>query len=267
MNAKNSGHPDIIIHTGGTGSRSFLIQTVREMRLDSSVSPNDAVMKVYILLNIQNMAEKTQNALLKILEEPPDYVMFILTCSGRSRVLETVQSRVTLVSLGPVPHDDVVRALLDQCPALKESDALLAAKLSGGIIGRAKKSLEEGGFASAAELAGRFAIALCGPDEYKFLRLSGNPEKDKVMLAALIELLPLLFRDACLAKAGVPGRISGCADAANDIAEAFNSRQLYMFVSICTDACAAAEHNANNTLMLTSLFSKLWQCAHLTVKF
>jgi DNA polymerase-3 subunit delta' len=262
VNAKNGGHPDIKI-CGGTGkARSFPIDTVRQVRMDASVLPNDAEKKVYILTDTHNMGIPAQNALLKIIEEPPAYVMFILTCVGRSRMLETIQSRVSLVSLSPVTEEETVQALLDENPALTQEKARAAARMSGGIIGRAKQGFEEGSFLAAETLSDQFANALCGSDQYRFLRLSGTLEKDQGLSLAYIELLPLLFRDACAAKAGAHADMSGCESAALKLADGLTQSQLFKLTRCSLDAVAAVERYTNKTLLLTSLFLKLWQHAH-----
>ena len=69
------------------------------MREDAWVKPNEAPRKVYILCEAQYMTSWAQKALLKLLEEPPAGVLFLLTCDNRSKLLETVQSRVVALSL------------------------------------------------------------------------------------------------------------------------------------------------------------------------
>ena len=160
-NALGGTHPDISLFTGtGTGSRSFGVDAVRKIRLDAFVSPNDAARKVYILANIQDMTEQAQNALLKILEEPPASVLFILTCDSRSHILETVRSRAQVITAGAITENEAVRALEAQCNGISGEEALRAARVSGGIVGRAKLMLDEG-FAEISDFTSAFTKALC----------------------------------------------------------------------------------------------------------
>ena len=93
-------HPDLRIIEGGAGARSFHIDAIRALRQDASVLPNEAACKVYVLHNAQSMTAEAQNALLKLLEEPPDYVCLLLTAPTRKKLLPTVISRVFALSLG-----------------------------------------------------------------------------------------------------------------------------------------------------------------------
>ena len=93
-------HPDLRIVEGGAGARSFHIDAIRALRQDAGVLPNEAACKAYVLHNAQTMTVEAQNALLKLLEEPPDYVCIILTAPSRNKLLPTVISRVFTLSLG-----------------------------------------------------------------------------------------------------------------------------------------------------------------------
>ena len=261
-NAQAGAHPDILLESAAGGARSFSVDTVRRIRLDAFVAPNDAAVKVYILDGVHNMTESAQNALLKILEEPPPHVRFVLTCDGRSRVLETVQSRCAGITLGPVPEGQAVEALLRRDPALGRETAVRAVQLSGGYIGRAAEGLAQGSFSAALALADSFTGALCGSDPFAFLRISGLLEKEPELFRACLDLFPLLFRDAVAARAGVSGRLSGCGEAADRLRAAFTQRQLAAGADICLKARAAADRYANQRLLLTFFFDRLWQAAH-----
>jgi DNA polymerase-3 subunit delta' len=93
-------HPDLRVTEGGAGARSFHIDAVRALRQDAGVLPNEAECKVYVLHNAQAMTVEAQNALLKLLEEPPEYVCLILTAPTGKKLLPTVISRVFSLSLG-----------------------------------------------------------------------------------------------------------------------------------------------------------------------
>ena len=98
-------HPDMQIAEGGAGARSFHIDAIRALRQDAFVLPNEANAKVYVLHNAQSMTAEAQNALLKLLEEPPDYVCLILTEPARKMLLQTVISRVAAFSLGEAAEE------------------------------------------------------------------------------------------------------------------------------------------------------------------
>ena len=75
------------------------MDTIRQLRSDAYIRPNDASAKVYFINGAALMNEAAQNALLKILEQPPENVYFILGDKSVNDLLPTVLSRVTLFSL------------------------------------------------------------------------------------------------------------------------------------------------------------------------
>jgi DNA polymerase III delta' subunit len=259
-NAVTGNHPDIVTFTG-TGNRSFGVDAVRKIRLDAYVSPNDSERKVYILANIQDMTEQAQNALLKILEEPPKSVLFILTCDSRTHVLETVRSRAQCLSLGPVAESEIMHAIEQQCGDVMHDDVVRASRLSGGIIGSAKRMLDAG-FLEISQFYNDFTKALCATDSYLFLSLSGKLEKDSELYVAFLDMLPALMRDAVAIKSGGATGLSGCEEEARILSRFATMEKLYRAQLTALASRQASDRNANLTLQLTTLFSQLWKDMH-----
>jgi len=94
LKAEKNIHPDIIIsEPDGDGNLSFHIDKVREIINGLYLSPNESETKVYIIEDMQNMTPQGQNALLKSIEEPPPFAVFIITVNNSDLILETVKSR------------------------------------------------------------------------------------------------------------------------------------------------------------------------------
>ena len=100
LKALSDSHPDIKIFEPDPKTDNFRIETVRELRSDAYIVANEADRKVYILKDAQNMLVPAQNALLKVLEEPPEGVCFLLLTDDRNVFLQTVLSRCAVFSQG-----------------------------------------------------------------------------------------------------------------------------------------------------------------------
>ena len=123
IKAQGKGHPDIFETDGIKGkSKNFTVDAIREIRDDAFVIPNESDKKIYILKNGHNMNEQAQNAILKILEEPPSYVYFIIVTESKSTMLETVLSRVQVYSL------------LSDEGVITEKEAVAVKNLVGAIL-------------------------------------------------------------------------------------------------------------------------------------
>jgi len=79
---------------------SLGVDALRKVRFDAYIRPNQSEFKIYIIHSAGLMTEGAQNALLKILEEPPSYVRFVLVCRSAAELLPTVRSRAAVFSLG-----------------------------------------------------------------------------------------------------------------------------------------------------------------------
>ena len=87
-------HPDIVTaEPEEDKAGAFHIDKVREIIDGLYLSPNESDVKVYILEDLQNMTVQAQNALLKSIEEPPYFAVFIITVTSCDLILETVASR------------------------------------------------------------------------------------------------------------------------------------------------------------------------------
>ena len=87
-------HPDVEYHGGDGSRRSFHIDAIRQLRQNAWLLPGEAPCRVCVLCGAENMTDQAQNALLKILEEPPEHTVFILTAENRAMLLPTILSRV-----------------------------------------------------------------------------------------------------------------------------------------------------------------------------
>lgn len=107
----NAITPDVIDIFPEDGKQSINVDQARNVRADAYIAPNELDVKIYILHNADKMNVQTQNALLKILEEPPRFVSFILLSANTAAFLPTVRSRCQLVQFvgGAEKNDDSSR--------------------------------------------------------------------------------------------------------------------------------------------------------------
>ena len=97
IKAENNNHPDIYTVKITDKKQSIGVGEIRTMISDCYVKPNEASCKVYLIFD--KMTNEAQNALLKILEEPPQGVQFIITAESSTALLKTVLSRSMVFKL------------------------------------------------------------------------------------------------------------------------------------------------------------------------
>ena len=97
--AQASSHPDITRVTALDGKKFLSVDQIRGLRADAFVKAHQAQHRVFIIEDAHRMNPQAQNALLKVLEEPPKNVVFILLVPSKTMLLDTIISRCVLLSL------------------------------------------------------------------------------------------------------------------------------------------------------------------------
>lgn len=91
------------------------IDEIKELRERAYLSPMEMRKKIYIIDECHQLTSEAWNALLKILEEPPQHAIFILCTTDRKKVLETIQSRCSCYEFRALQLDDVNKQLRAIC--------------------------------------------------------------------------------------------------------------------------------------------------------
>ena len=172
--AMTDNHPDII-SVVDPDRKAVPVKLVRQYRDDVYIKPNEAEKKVYIFP--QELGPEGQNALLKILEEPPAYGLFLLLAENPQQILTTVRSRCTLLQMESLPKELLLSQLQKQFPNADRELLQAAAERSGGYLGQAAELLREGEVISARTQA--FAKAFLERDPVAMTRLMVGMEKTK----------------------------------------------------------------------------------------
>ena len=139
----SGSHPDFIT-VDDPEKKTVPVDLIRQARSDMYIQPNEADRKIYLFPRAQDMGLPGQNALLKVLEEPPQYGVFLLLTDNPNKLLPTVRSRCRELKLQPLPEDILLGQLKKEFPDAQQEDLQAAASRSGGFLGQAKLLLENG---------------------------------------------------------------------------------------------------------------------------
>ena len=193
-------HPDFIT-VEAPEHKAVAVKLVREAREDMFIRPNEAEHKIYMFP--QELGIEGQNALLKILEEPPSYGVFLLLTDNPEKLLPTVRSRCTELKLTAIPEPELKAALIREFPDAG-ADALRAAMLrSGGFLGQARLLLQDGG--ALPPQTESFARALTEKNALLLTQTLVPMEKWKRdQLLPVLQQWQQLVADALSCRAGLP---------------------------------------------------------------
>jgi DNA polymerase III subunit delta' len=129
-------HPDVLVVPPDPPQNLIKVGQIRTVIGRAQYLPTEAPVRVFLLTSAAFMKEAA-NALLKLLEEPPDRVHLILLAENTGELLPTIRSRCAVARLGALPPEEIVALLAERRPELRRGEAELTARLAEGAAGRA----------------------------------------------------------------------------------------------------------------------------------
>ena len=172
----DGAHPDVIT-VDDEDKVNIPIKLIREACSDLYIRPNEGQRKIYLFPRAQALRADSQNALLKCIEEPPAYGVFIFLCEHAERMLPTVRSRCVELRLSPL-REEILRAqLCEHFPDAAPQSIAGALMRSGGYLGQALELLQ-GSDALLAQSV-QFVQAYCSGKNAPLVHLFSSMEKLK----------------------------------------------------------------------------------------
>jgi DNA polymerase-3 subunit delta' len=247
-------HPDFlqVVPEG----RSIRIAQIRSILDTLAMKPYEAAVRVVLIDDAHKMNPEAANALLKLLEEPPDKTSFILVAPRRNDLLPTVASRCQNVRFLPIPTDRLKEFLMAERDVPEQRAAILAA-------------LADGSYAKASVLAdsnwverrGWLAEVFSHLPDLSIVRIMAVAEQlaaDRNRLEETLEMLRVWLRDSLLH--GAAADLLDCPDLAGEI-EAFAGRfdrsALLRKVDAVDRALASINGNGNARLAVEVMLLRL----------
>ena len=190
----SGNHPDVIYLNAGEKA-SISVETIREgLVQDMSVMPYRSRFKVYIVEEAHRLTVQAQNAMLKTIEEPPEYGVILLLATNIQNFLPTILSRCVRLRFVPLPYGTIGQALTERYGVSEEKAALCAA-FSQGTLGRAMELAASEEFGALRQELSRFLIELPTKKESDVLQFEDFFEQHKDQQEQIFGLLLLWFRD------------------------------------------------------------------------
>lgn len=223
--AASGNHPDIHFLKKDDSASMIKVDEIRAIKEKAMLLPNDGEKSVFIIEEAQYMGIQAQNALLKVFEEPAKHVCFILTCTSKSSLLDTIISRATSYYLS---YED--------------------------YYAKDDKNLE-----AAQEKAAQLVMTLCGKSEFEFLKQTAVFQKDKALFKAVMLSMIPIFRDALVVSEESIPMISGRIEEAKKLASLFTSQKLIKYIECTQSMIASCEAAANHNLLITRFCSVFYE--------
>jgi len=218
-----ANHPDIVEVMGSGKSGAIPVDTIRRLQTYGSMQPELADGIVYIMENGDTMLKPAQNAFLKLFEEPPENITFIITCMASAKLLETIRSRAVLL-----------RAVWQSKP--------------------------QENIAEEAEQAQRLALLLATGSEAdtmlllaKYSRTGKDGAQARRALTELIRELRAVLRQAMIINAGAQQVLGETCEAASQLARSLSPARMELMMAELPGFEQALKNNASLALVTSAM--------------
>lgn len=255
--ASEGNHPDIFV-VGR--DKTAAIADVRELIRRSTLKPNDSDKQIFIVCNAGKLREDSQNALLKLFEEPPESVAMFLLTESRSSLLPTVLSRGQRIHLDGRRDNEIREELRDKYPQLTPDELESAVEFACGNLGEAEKYLSKETAALRAKAAKLLSLALRKQtyDVTSFLLL---PKFKREQLYGLLQEFVGIINESQKQKYGVKRHMAPRSGEDAKVIENASKRALAAMGESAMICMAALENNANITAAASKLAIELLSAA------
>ncbi|MBQ8308569.1 MAG: hypothetical protein IJX96_01920 [Clostridia bacterium] len=184
--------------------KKFTVEDAEAITEESTLKPVEGEKKAFVIADFAEATTAAQNKLLKLLEEPPEGVVFLLGATTVYPVLSTVLSRVKTLEIPPFDAREIENCLLrTYADKYAQSEIELCSAACGGKLGGAQDMLEGGAYKALVDEA--FSLCLTTAKDLPLLvKKIGDTKRKKELLS----LLRMIFRDALVIKSVGAAKIS-----------------------------------------------------------
>lgn len=196
---ESGNHPDVIWVSRDRASLG--VEEIREQLCNTmDIKPFSSEYKIYIVMEAERMTEAAQNALLKTIEEPPEYGVVILLTSNISELLPTIQSRCLTLEFRPLSTVTVENFLTTQCQ-IPDYLAKASAAFAQGNLGKAVRYAKSEDFIECKNQVLSLLRRIGDIDITEMMEIIKDLGTRKDEIRDYIDLMELWYRDVLLFKA------------------------------------------------------------------
>lgn len=198
MQSESLNHPDIIWVSHE--KYSIGVDDIRiQINNDIGIKPYSGAYKIYIINEAHKMTEQAQNAILKTIEEPPEYGVIILLTNNMENLLPTILSRCIKLDLKAVKEEEVVNYLITM-HGVEDYAAKVAAQFSQGNIGKAIRYGSSGDFVQFKDQVLHLLKYIDDMDVSEILDMIKILSEQKLQINDCIDFMQLWYRDVLMLK-------------------------------------------------------------------
>lgn len=198
--AASGNHPDIIRLTHEKPNTIGVDDIRSQINNDIIIKPYSGPKKIYIINEGEKMTVQAQNALLKTLEEPPDYAVILILTANVGALLPTIQSRCVILNMKPA-RDDQIRKYLMETMEIPDYKADICVAFARGNLGKARLLAKSEEFDKVKEEAITLLKYIGDMEIHEIVAAIKKINEYKFEVGDYLDILSIWYRDALLFKA------------------------------------------------------------------
>lgn len=245
-------HPDVKIFGE---DKNIDVKITEEILEEVTFSPFEADKKIYVLANVQNMNDASQNKILKTIEEPPKNTFFILTCNSTSKLLQTILSRVKKIELDKLTEKDI-QSMLKEKGVDDDKSEILASCSNGNGKFAEKLALDDGFISFYNDIVSMLFEINGSRDVLKYSNLFSAKNVDK---NEFFDIVIVILRDVMMLNVGKEQMISSKSiiTKLKMVASMLNITSITELISKCLECKKKLAFNVNSTAVIDEFLFKL----------
>lgn len=249
------------------------VEAVRLIKNGAQSVPVEGELKFYIIRDADKMTVQAQNALLKILEEPPSFVVFILISENVNLLLSTIRSRCCTFRMQRFEDAELIEYITSAHPkaqSLRNGDEAAfnrIIKTSNGSIGNVLENLDKRSFTRISDeytVVKGMIEALSKSHKSDYMSYEDELSAKRDELRESLFTIRSAFRDMLAVKKGMASELCffDDPDEVKSMAKSFTLSSVAMSLDAIEETLNLNEQNANVNLSKINLMNTLWKCVH-----
>ncbi|HWQ81366.1 MAG TPA: DNA polymerase III subunit delta' C-terminal domain-containing protein [Ignavibacteria bacterium] len=236
-------------------ANTIRIDSIRQVRREIYLTPDRGKKKVFLISNADLMNQNSENAFLKILEEPPGESVIILTTSRINSLLPTVIGRCQKIKFDSIGNDDLLAFLKSYAENIPQGEMNLLVNVSNGSLQKLK-SIVNDNFLTLRDSVIDYLRAVITNNQPKISNVisSVTSSKDKELVRQFLYLMILWFRDIIVSKSSNDGIVINRdrIDSVSKFSARYKSDEFEIINNLET-CISDIDRNVNMEIMLYSL--------------
>lgn len=256
---QKDAHTDVVtLSASETGN--YKVEDVRALAADTSSTPNEGRFRVFIIPDLDASVQtltQIQNCLLKVIEEPPDHAVIILTARSKELFLDTIISRTLQFYTQEVSRSAAVAYLMQN-----GADRLSAEESysrCGGNIGRCEEYISNDKIREQAQTALDFMTAVADRDEFNALRILTAADMKRAEFVSLMGFMQRIVRDSCRIRIGKPVSLPFSAQLCKKLSQTCSAAKLTDIYDILCVFSQRADSNCLIQPLVNALTAQLFR--------